>query len=224
MKKACILLHLLSIQFFSEAQFLVTKVNEDFYLQYDDGKLVTRLTNFTEEGVTSIPQKNCKASLTVASGGIYKDVYGRLDLITGNFIFTLKDKDMYCALPLIQIVFDSCSSSWNGAIFKNGYPAIEKQTGANFYQILNEGKATLLKYHQVKWRDEVPYNSTNTTRFYEQSVRYYLFFNRRMFKLEKNHQNLPALLGVSVHQLSTKKLDLKKEQDMVELIGYYNAL
>jgi len=177
MKKIFLLLFLVSFQYFSEAQALVTKVNEDFYLQYDDGKLVTKVTTFDEEGITTIPQNNCKASLAVAAGGIYKDVYGRIDMVSGNFIFTLNGKDMYCALPLKQIVFDSCSSALSGAVFKNGYPPVAEQTGKSFYQVLGEGKATLLKYYELKWRDEIPYNSTNTIRHYNQSVQYYLYKN-----------------------------------------------
>jgi hypothetical protein len=224
MKRALLLFCILTLHIFSYAQFLVTKVNEDFYLQYDNGALVNKVTSFTEEGSATIPATNCKVVFKTTDAKLYKNVYGRLDLLSQKLIFSLNGKELLCTLPIAEIIIDSCNSLLNGAVFKNGYPPIDKQTAENFYQVLNQGKATLLKYYQIQWRDEVPYNSTNTTRVYDQSVHYYLYLNNRMHKLDKNNKNLPALLGKTVAQLSLKKLDLKKEQDMVELIRYYNNL
>jgi len=69
------------------------------------------------------------------------------------FIFTLKEQELLCTLPVAQIVFDSCEALLKGAIFKTGYPSIDKQNDKSFYQLLSAGKATLLKHYSITWQD-----------------------------------------------------------------------
>ncbi|MEO5782437.1 MAG: hypothetical protein ABIQ07_04150, partial [Ginsengibacter sp.] len=119
MKKAFFLIFIIFIHIYSFAQSIVTKVNEDFLLSYDDGSLVIKNTNFTEEGATSIPERNCSVTLKAKDGKVYNPVYGRIDLITGKLIFTVNGQDLICAVPVEQIIFDSCNTALNGAVFKN---------------------------------------------------------------------------------------------------------
>jgi hypothetical protein len=223
MKKAFVLLAVL-LSLTSSSQYIVNKVNEDFVLSYDNGSLVIKNTSFTREGYTSMPETNCKVALITKGGKAYSGVYGRIDLLTGKFIFTINEQDLICVLPVEQIVFDSCNTALNGAIFKNGYPPIDKQNDKIFYQLLGEGKATLLKHYELKWQDEIPYNSTNTTRIYKRSEKYYLYLNSKMYAIEKKQRNLLKLLAISERDIDTKKLNLKKEQDIIQLVAYYNML
>jgi len=223
MKKAFFLTLIFFLHIYSFPQSIVTKINEDFLLSYDNGSLVIKNIGFNEEGSTSIPEKNCRVTLKAYDGKVYGPVYGRIDLLTGKFIFTVNGQDLICSVPVEKIIFDSCYIALNGALFKNGYPSIYKQNDKIFYQLLSEGKATLLKYYELKSRDEMPYNSTNTTRIYTQSVKYYLYLNRKVHKIEKNNRNLPKLLAIPAAYISNKKKNLKKEQDLIQLVAYFNT-
>jgi hypothetical protein len=222
MEKISFLILIILLSLSSVAQAIVVKKNEDFLLSYDDGSLVIKKTSYNEEGTTSVPERNCKVTVKANDGKVYSPLYGRIDLLTGKFIFTINGQDLICAVPVQQIVFDSCYTALNSVVFKNGYPPIDKQNDKNFYQLLSEGKATLLKHYELKWQDVIPYTSTNTTRIYTQTVKYYLYSNNRMDKLGKNNKNLTRLLAITPGYL--KKLDLKKEDDMIKLLAYYNSL
>lgn len=224
MKKAIFIFSIFSSHLYSFAQYIVTKTNEDFLLSYDNGSLVIKNTRFTEVGNTSLPERNCKVVLKARDGKTYNHVNGRIDLLTGKFIFTVNEQDFICTVPAQQIVFDSCDSLLHGAIFKNDYPFIDKQTDKSFYQLLVEGKATLLKHYEINWQDATPYNSTNITRTYTRSVKYYLYLNKKMYEIKKNNRNLPKLLAIHSDYIFKKKIDLKKQQDVIQLVTYYNSL
>jgi hypothetical protein len=113
------------------------------------------------------------------------------------FIFTLKEQELLCTLPVAQIVFDSCEALLKGAIFKTGYPSIDKQNDKSFYQLLSAGKATLLKHYSITWQDRTAFNTNNTTRIYKRLEQYYLYLKGQMFRLEKNKSNLPQLLATT---------------------------
>ncbi|MCW3109587.1 MAG: hypothetical protein JWQ09_4093 [Segetibacter sp.] len=212
------------LSFSSFAQYIVTLKNEDGYLKNADGSLIQKTTTFIEEGSSSLPQKNCLVVLKTRDGKAYNNVNGRIDLQTGGFIFTVKEQDFICALQVDQITFDSCDAALSGAIFKTGYPPVDKQNDKSLYQVLSQGKATLLKHYAVTWQDITLFNTTNTTRVYKQMEQYYLYLNGKMFRLEKNKDNLPGLLGSSKDYISKNKLNLKKEEDAAKLIDYYNSL
>lgn len=224
MKKLFFIIFIFFLRISLFAQTIVVKKNEDFLLSYDDGSLVIKNTGFTEEGYTSIPEKNCKVALKGKDGKMYNHVYGRIDLLTGKFIYTINAKDFICTVPLEQIKFDSCNTVLNGAVFKTGFPSVDHQTEKTFYQLLADGKAIFLKYYQINWHDEMPYNSTNITRIYKQSVKYYLYIHNRMYKVEKNYRNLPKMLAIPDGYLSKNKFKLIKEGDAIQLIAYYNSL
>lgn len=224
MKRTLFVFLIILFSFSSFSQYIETKKNEDFYLKEQDGTFVQRRTSFTEEGPTTLPEKNCLVFFKTKDGKIYNRVRGRIDLLTNGFIYTLKEQDFMCTMPIEQIVFDSCDATLNGATFKNGYPPINKQNNKSFYQLLSEGKATLLKYHAIQWFDDKPYNTTNITRIYTRLEQYYLYLNGQMFKLEKNKRNLPKLLDIPANHISEQKLNLKKEEDAIKLVAYYNSL
>ncbi|MDQ3683715.1 MAG: hypothetical protein M3352_11700 [Bacteroidota bacterium] len=224
MKKILFVILIIRSSLPSFSQSIETKVNEDFYLKEQDGTFVQRKTSFTEVGSTTLPEKNCLVLVKTRDGKVYNRVKGRIDLLTNGFIYTVKGQDLICAIPISQIIFDSYDATWSGAIFKNGYPFINKQNDKSFYQVLSEGKATLLKYYAIQWFDDKPYNTTNITRIYTKVELYYLYLNGEIFKLEKNNGNLLKLLAATANYISTQKLNLKKEEDVIKLVAYYNSL
>jgi hypothetical protein len=224
MKFACFICCLFFLSFSSIAQSMETLTNEDGFLKNADGSFIQKTTTFNEEGFSSLPQKNCVVILKTKGGKVFNKVNGRIDLLTEGLIFTVREQDMMCALPIEQLLFDSCDAALSGALFKTGYPAVDKQTEKSLYQVLSQGKATLLKHYSVKFQDITPFNNTNTTRTYTQMQHYYLFLNGKMVSLEKNNTNLPELISSAKDYLSANKLNLKKEADVTKLVDYYNSL
>ncbi|MDB5231796.1 MAG: hypothetical protein JWN76_2601 [Chitinophagaceae bacterium] len=220
------LINLLALSSFSQgvAQTITRDQNQPFNLGLLDGTVIKR-TAFTEEGSTSLPVNNCIVIIKTANGKVYDHVNGRIDLLTNRLIFTINGQDLIFVSPIQQIFFDSCyDAALSGAIFKSGYPSINKQNSGSLYQVLTDGKATLLKYYSVQWHDDKPFNTNNTTRIYKTTEQYYLYLNGQMFILEKNKRNLSKLLSIPADYISKQKLNLKKEENVIKLVAYYNLL
>jgi len=224
MKEAFFICCMFLVNYSSFGQYIVTLKNEDGYLKNADGSLIQKTTTFIEEGSNSLPEKNCVVVLKTRDGKVYNNVKGRIDLQTEGFIYLAKEQELMCALPIEQIVFDSCDSALEGAIFKTGYPPIDKQNDKSLYRVLSQGKATLLKHYAVKWQDITPFYNTNTTRIYTQMQQYYLFLNGKIFSLKKNKDNLRQLLDSPKEYITKNKLNLKEEEDAIKLVAYYNSL
>jgi hypothetical protein len=203
-------------------QSIVRDQNQAFNIGLPDGTLIKR-TTFNEEGFTTLPANNCLATLKTNEGKIYDHVNGRIDLLLNRFIFTINGQDLMFVLPIQQITFDSCyNTALERALFKTGYPPVNMQNGKNFYQVLSEGKASLLKYYEIQWHDDKPFNTNNTTRIYKTIEKYYLYLNGQMFMLQKNKKNLEKLLPATTDYVRKEKLDVRKEEDAIKLVAYYN--
>jgi hypothetical protein len=221
-KMLVLLLSVVCQQLFAQSK-IETKTNEDFYLRYEDGTFVTRNLSIDSEGKTTIPETNCKATVLLRDGRKFRNVNGRISLLSDNFIYTINDSDFVSSTPVEQILFDSCTNEWSGAKFKTGFPRIEKQSASTFYQVLVDGKATLLKYYRVKWNDVTPFNSTNITRYYSTSVLYYLYIDQNMYTISRNFKNLPDLLGKTPASLKTK-IDYDNEKGAIQFVNAYNKM
>ena len=181
-------------------------------------------SKFNEEGSKSLPETSCLFALKTRDGKVYNKVRGRIDLQLESFIFSLDNQEFKCILPLVEIIVDSCNSTLSGSVFRTGFPAIDKQKENSIYQVLSKGKAILLKHYSISWQDLTPYNSANTTRVYSQLQQYYLFFNGKMFSLDKNKKDIVNISSTTKSFISRNKLNLKKEEDLVKFITYYNSL
>jgi hypothetical protein len=146
--------------------------------------------------------------------------------MTNEFLYTLNEKEFICTLPVEQIDFDGCENDVTSARFKSGFPAIDNETQNSFYQVLAEGKASLLKKYSITWRDDKPYNSGTTTRIFTAREILYLNINGSMFKLDKNNSNLATILSSKMVNayLAKEKRNLKKDDEVIRLIEYYNSL
>jgi hypothetical protein len=212
----CIIL----ISYSSNAQDPIVWKNQ---LKNVDGTEIAKST-LNEEGSKSLPEKNCLFALKTRDGKVYSKVRGRIDLQLESFIFSLDEQEFRCALPLVEIIVDSCDSTLSGSVFRTGFPAIDKQHEKSLYQVLSKGKATLLKHYAISWQDLTPYNSAKTTRVYSQLQEYYLFLNGKMISIDKNKKDLANLSGTTKTYISRNKLNLKKEKDLLKLVTYYNSL
>lgn len=223
MKKLFFITSLLGLALESSSQLMNLKINEDQYIRYADGGHVRKTVLFEVEGTSTIPEINCLATLKTKTGKTYTGIRGRIDQVSGKFIFHDGKEEFLTLEPLAIVTFDSCISAFSGAVFKSGFPPIDKQDERQLYRILVDGKASLVKYYRLQWQDIVPFNTTNTTRKFTTVEELYLYYDRRMTKILKNEKEILKVLEVSPEYLKNNKVDIKKEKDLVKLLNYVNA-
>jgi len=128
-------------------------------------------------------------------------------------------------------------------IFKNGYPAVDKQSMIFFYQLLTEGTIELLA-KKIRYISVVKDGFTGETKksFEDGATVLYICTNNTMrvtsnnstqiiYKIQQFRPNKSFVLSLLSDKeqminkfMDTNKINLKKTSDLIKLFNYYNQL
>jgi hypothetical protein len=171
------------------------------------------------------------ARITLKDGRVYNDVKTRINLLEQevNFIASNGQEGYLGKGMASEIAYiDSKEGAQNVKIFQCGFPPIDNQNRISFYQILFNGKTSLLKsvYKSIQERN----NDLSGERFkefttYENS---YLLKEGVMTRIKKDKASLLALFQdkkeAIAKYMEDQKLNLKNEAHLIALVQYYNTL
>ena len=113
-------------------------------------------------------------------------------------------------------------------IFRNGYPAIDKQDNSHFYQVLADGKIVLLK--QIKKSVSILKNdmTNETEKEFTEYVDYYIYFNNEIKPLKKSQQFFLDMMSdksKAVEKfIEADNTNFKKTDSIKKLVDYYNNI
>lgn len=112
-------------------------------------------------------------------------------------------------------------------VFRSGFPTAGNFKESSFYQVLTEGKATLLKKVFKKITEEREYNSAVTTKRITDNTAYFIFLDGKMLPLKKDKSFFVNNLGKK-EQLqsffSAEKIDLKNDEGLIKVVDKYNSM
>ena len=113
-------------------------------------------------------------------------------------------------------------------VFSNGYPAVDDQTTASFYQVIADGKLKLLKHYKKSIRTDQAFNSASATKTFVLVSFYYLLSDAKITRIKPNQKVVLAAMNdkadkIQVYLKSTK-VDYKSDADLFKLFNYYNSL
>jgi hypothetical protein len=116
----------------------------------------------------------------------------------------------------------------NVKVFQCGFPPIDNQNRISFYQILLNGKTSLLKsvYKSIQERN----NDMSGERFKEFATyeNIYLLKEGTMSRIKKDKSSLLVLFQdkkeAITKYIDDQKLNLKNEAHLIDLVKYYNTL
>jgi hypothetical protein len=113
-------------------------------------------------------------------------------------------------------------------IFRTGFPAIDQQNEYHFYQVLAEGKATLLRFLKRKITENRNDLSGEVNKVFDQYDEYYMFMDTKMTRMKRDKNTYLELLQDKKPQLETylKKnpVNFRKAEELARFISYYNSL
>lgn len=113
-------------------------------------------------------------------------------------------------------------------VFSSGYPAVDDQTPASFYQVIADGKVKLLKHYKKTIRTEKAFNSATSIRSFVLSGIYYVFIDNQITRIKPGQKTILAALSDNADQLKrymqSNKIDYKNDAALAKLFSYYNSL
>ena len=113
-------------------------------------------------------------------------------------------------------------------VYKNGFPEVDKYTKKNYYQVLVDGKAILLKKFYLSFVEGIPYGASDVQKTLIPNQAYYLFANGKMTKVKKQKDSF--LLPISNQKealnlyIKNEKIKFKSDEDLIKVLSYYNTL
>ncbi|NOT51698.1 MAG: hypothetical protein HOP10_10530 [Chitinophagaceae bacterium] len=193
------------------------------------GKPIYLKVEYNVEGSPFFPVEYYKADIYIKKGKAYKDVYVKFNLQENLVLFKMADgTELSSSVPIQKIRFTDTSRNMYNMVFENGFPAVDKQDEGSYYQVIDTGKASLLKYHSVSYIDKKQYGNASITRVFDQEESYYLLLYGIMQKVGKGQEGFLSLFTDKKEELKKymekNKIKCRKEEDWRKVIAYYNSL
>ncbi|TDO28912.1 hypothetical protein [Sediminibacterium goheungense] len=204
----------------------VSRVEMDRFMVDANGRLLKPDGDYNEEGTPYFSRNFLPGTVTILKGNTYHGLQVRINFHTHEIIFLDPDgREMVVAQPVERVELTTPEGK---KIFRSGYAPIDKQDPNVFYEVLDSGAVSLLKYTEVSFSERQPYPNARYVRTYRDKVFYYMAKGIQLEKLPKNTDELPAMFTGKEAKLTElikrDKLKLKKESDMIQLFRYANTL
>ncbi|MGN7987412.1 hypothetical protein ACTJKC_08730 [Pedobacter sp. 22226] len=170
-----------------------------------------------------------KGSVKLSNDSLYKGMNLMYDLSNDRLIFKA-DNDLPQLFKLAVKEFTITSSENGGASkkFKSGYPSIDGGNEKTFYEILSEGKITLLKRVQMKRVDEREAGMLYSVKKMKPVDTYFIEKAGKLEKIKRERSAIYPLLSQNKAEvdsyISSNKLNIKKDSDLSVLFDHFNTL
>lgn len=113
-------------------------------------------------------------------------------------------------------------------VFNSGYPAIDAQTPASFYQIIAPGKMQLLRHYRKAIRTDQAFNSATVTKTFAYTDFYYLYADNKIIRIKPSQKSILAAMANKSTEiqayLKNNTVDYKNDAALAKLFNYYNSL
>jgi hypothetical protein len=113
-------------------------------------------------------------------------------------------------------------------VFRKGFPATERGNEETFYQVLENGKATLLRLITKDIVEEKEILASKVSRHYQDVELFYLLHKGAMHKIEKEITPLEGILADRQEELknyiSEQQLKMRTAEDFEKVVKKYNQL
>lgn len=202
-------------------------------LNDNQGKPVMEQSYIDVEGSPYLVPNWFPGKVSLVSG---KTMLAKLkyDLIKDELLFQSPRDSLALAFvePVKSVSFDAFGISESNLlplVFSSGYPGIDEQTPASFYQVIADGKAKVLKrYKKIIHSDQVFNSATVTKTFVLKDAVYYLLINDKITRIKPSSKVILNALSDKAEKMQayikSTKLDYKSDADLAKLFNYYNSL
>ena len=208
----------------------VLSFGQDSYsrLDYPNGYPVRLKTPEDVQGTPFLFETWQEADLLLKDSTVFSHVKTRLNLYNNKLYFLKDDQELECVSPVWQFTLVSpVSDGSKFMVFRNGYPAIDKNTETTYYQLLADGKFQLIK-RVFKYLDERGGYSGPKEKVYQKDEALYAYLpGNKIIRLNKYKEDLLAAAPDYQSQItkieSTLKLKLRKTDDLIRLFNALNS-
>lgn len=170
------------------------------------------------------------ASIELRDGRKYMDIKAKLNLVENEIEFiSATSKEGYIGKGLVALISfnDTLRQDIKKYTFQSGFPGIDNQTTIHFYQVLCNGKITLLKSINKSMEQRNNELSGEKSKEFVTRENWYVYQNGTMKRVKKDQAFFAGLFAdkaeVYSKYINEHKPNFKKEEQVAEMVNYLNA-
>ena len=186
------------------------------------------------EGVDGHPyfiEKFMDATIGLMTGAVFNGVKARIDLCRQEIHFKLPSDSERIAVPgLINeiILYDTLGSGIHSYTFQSGFPEVDNLKRDTYYQVLSDGKITLLKSFIKKINKSKNEMSGEESSQFDTYEDHYIYVKYEMKRIKKDKAYVLNLLADKRKEMEAyakdQKVNFKSMDSIKKLVDYYNSL
>lgn len=190
-------------------------------------------TNYFPEGNPYLFENYVIAEVTLMDGKVYPTINARFNLVERQLVYIDENnQEMLVTSPVKSIRF---FNSIDNGVMQEGVKleSIGKALNtpnAPIYDVMEDGKARLMKQIIVTYADNKRYGEATITRTFKRKEVYYaqLAPSDELKKIERNKEDVAGLFGSKQVQVSTyieqNHLKCKSDEELTKVFHFYNSL
>jgi len=170
------------------------------------------------------------SNIKLVSGDSFNNVIARLDICKQVIQIKLKGDTVKTVLPgnIAEITFyDTVGSAIHSYKFQSGYPEVDNLKRNTYYQVISDGKITMLKSSIKKINKAKNEMSGEVISQFDTYEDYYLYVKYEMKRIKKDKEYLLNLLADKRKELESyievQKINFRSIESIKKLIDYYNS-
>lgn len=163
-----------------------------------------------------------------SSGRVTDQFKIKFDCITNRLMLLFKGSSFASESKVKEFTLYIKSAGRDSMVFRKGFPATKKANEETFYQVLAEGKTTLLCLHIKQITEEQQIASKVIYRRIRDEQEYYLLKNGTMTVLPSEKSLIIEMLNDQSEKIqqfiSEQQIRFRNAEDYKKLIIYYNSI
>ena len=171
------------------------------------------------------------AIIVLKDGRTYNNVQARLNLVEHevNFIASNGEQGYIGKGMVTSILFnDTTKDGVNANFFQTGFSPIDNQSAIHFYQVLVNGKISLLKSINKNIEERLNELSGEKSKEFAQRENLYVLSEGSLKRVKKDSDFFLSTMAnqkEAINQyIRTNKLNFKNEEQLKKLVEFYNSL
>ncbi|HTD94535.1 MAG TPA: hypothetical protein VK644_12005 [Chitinophagaceae bacterium] len=189
--------------------------------------------NYVPDGSPYLYDDYNLAEITLATGKVYPNIPTKINLIEKEVTYMdEKGAEFIATVPITRIMFYSFMRDGNPheAVVLQGFSSEINAPSASIYQVLQGGKAFLLKELVVTFTDNKKYGEATITRTFKKKEIYEVLMpgSRTPVKFDRNKEAVAALFdssqAIMADYIDKQKLKCRSDADLIQIFKYYNSL
>ena len=171
------------------------------------------------------------SSLELRDGRKFMDIKAKLNLVEHEVEFiSATSKEGYIGKGLVSVISfnDTVRQEVKKYTFQSGFPAIDNQTSIHFYQVLCNGKVTLLKSVNKSMEERNNELSGEKSKEFVTRENWYVFQNGNMKRVKKDKSFFLSLFTDKAEAFSNyirdNKVSFKNEDQITKMVDFLNTL